>query len=276
MPLKVGYIGLGNMGRPIATNVVSAGYDLMVYDLRQQPMEELAHLGATIAHSAKQVGEHADIVELSVVNDEQVELVVAGPDGVLQGAKPGSIIAIHSTIHPNTAIRMAERARPQGVEVLDAQVSGGQAGAWAKTLCYMVGGEQAAFERCRPVFATSGAHLFYMGRLGMGSATKIAQQMITCVTLLAVSEGFAVARKAGVDLEEFQQLLRVSSAQSGIGDHWLERSGRMGMGTLDLWYQGLSPALALSHELGVAVPGVALTQQLFPRIFGERESPSGS
>lgn len=269
---RVGYIGLGNMGCPIATNVTQAGFDLMVYDIRPEPLRDLATAGAKIARSSAEVGEHAELVEVSVVDDEQVESVALASDGVLAGAKPGTVIAIHSTIHPDTARKIGALARPKGVEVLDAAVSGGAAGARARTLCYMVGGDKAAFERCRPVFETSGTHIFYMGELGMGAATKTAQQAITVVNLLAAAEGFGLAAKAGIDLEAFQQVVHASTAQSGMADRWLGR--QFDEHTIELFYLGLRPILALAHDLDLPLPGTALTQQLIRQVLSaEQRSP---
>ncbi len=146
MITKTGYVGIGNIGNPIAANVVLGGFDLMVYDLREERMKELAALGAKTARSPKEVGEHAEVIEISVVDDAQVEAVIAGEAGILSGAKPGTIIAIHSTIHPRTVKKVGQLAKEKGIHVVDAAVSGGERGARAKTLCYMVGGEKEDFE----------------------------------------------------------------------------------------------------------------------------------
>src|SRR5581483_11079769 len=167
--------------------------------------------------------------------------------------RPGTVIAVHSTIHPGTVKRIAEVSRPRGVEVLDAQVSGGAAGAQSRSLAYMVGGDRAAFDRCRPVFESSGKNIFYMGELGMGCATKIAQQVITCINMLAANEGFSIARAVGIDLDAFQELLRVSSAQSGMADHWLGRQFAPHM--MDNFYLGLKPAIELGYDLKLPLPG---------------------
>ncbi len=129
MATKVGFIGLGNIGKPMAINVAKAGFDLMVYDLREEPLKELAGLGAKVASSAREVGEHGEIVELVVVDDAQVETLTLGEGGVLSGAKPDTVIAIHSTVHPKTVRKIAELARTRGVGVIDAEVSGGERGA---------------------------------------------------------------------------------------------------------------------------------------------------
>ncbi|MEW6299135.1 MAG: NAD(P)-binding domain-containing protein, partial [Thermodesulfobacteriota bacterium] len=120
MTTRVGFIGLGNIGKPMAINVATAGFDLMVYDVRQEPLQELAALGAKVARSAQDVGAHGDVIEVVVVDDAQVEAVTVGEGGVLNGTKPGSVIAIHSTVHPKTVRRIAELARARGVGVIDA------------------------------------------------------------------------------------------------------------------------------------------------------------
>src|SRR5215831_11547885 len=160
MATRVGFIGLGNMGKPMAINLAKAGFDLMVYDLRPEPMQELAALGAKCAHSAHDISKHAEIIEL-VVDDDQVEAVTIEEGGVLGAARAGTVIAIHSTVHPRTVRKVAALAEAKGVTVIDAEVSGGERGAYAKTLCYMIGGDKGAFEKCQPVFATSGANIFH-------------------------------------------------------------------------------------------------------------------
>ena len=262
MVRRVGFIGLGHMGQPMATNVLRGGFELMVYDLRPEPLEALRGLGARVATSPREVGEYAELVELAVATDQEVEDVVLGADGVLSGARVGTVVAIHSTINPATARHVGAAAAAQGIGVLDAQMSGGASGAEAGTLCFMVGGDRALFERCRPVFQAEGAHVFHMGELGMGAVTKIAQQVMTCITILAVGDGLQVAERAGVDLDAFEQLVRVSAGQSHIADHWREMLRRMDARTIELFYEGLRPALSVGHELGVPLPGTALAQQL--------------
>lgn len=274
-PVKsVGFIGLGNIGKPIALNVAKAGFDLMVYDLRPEPMRELIAVGAKAARSAREVGAHGEIIELVVVDDTQVEAVLLDEDGVLNAAKPGSIIAIHSTIHPKTIRHLAELAKAKGVTVIDAEVSGGERGAYAKTLCYMVGGDKAAFEKCRPVFATSGANIFHLGELGAGAATKLAHNLIVYINMLAASEGMRLAREAGVDLAAMEKVVHASAGQSRMADHW-SQTAKLLMdnyttgpeGFLELIHKDLRLALELGHDLGVPLPGAALTQQLIRKVL---------
>jgi 3-hydroxyisobutyrate dehydrogenase-like beta-hydroxyacid dehydrogenase len=268
MATRVGFIGLGNIGKPIAINVVKAGFDLMVYDLRREPMQVLTALGAKAGRSAQEVGAHGEIIELVVVDDAQVEAVILGEGGVLNGARPGSVIAVHSTVHPRTVRRLAQAATAKGVSLIDAQVSGGERGAFAKSLCYMVGGDKAAFEKCQPVFATSGANIFHLGDLGTGAIAKLAHNLIVYVNMLAASEGMRLAEMAGVDLKAMEQVVHAGAGQSRVADHWSQQrklkdsytSGPHGL--MQLIHKDLRLALELGHDLALPLPGAALTQQL--------------
>lgn len=273
MTTRVGFIGLGNMGKHMAINIAKAGFDLMVYDLRPEPMRELTALGAKAARSADEIGAHGEIIEVVVVDDRQVEAALLGEGGALSAAKRGSIIVIHSTVHPRTVRKLAEQAAAKGVALIDAEVSGGERGAIAKSLCYMVGGDKAAFERCRPIFATSGANIFHLGALGSGAITKLAHNLIVYVNMLAASEGMRLAEKAGVDLKSMEQVVHAGAAQSRVADHWSQQrklkdtytSGPRGL--MDLMHKDLRLALELGHDLGLSLPGAALTQQLLQRML---------
>jgi 3-hydroxyisobutyrate dehydrogenase-like beta-hydroxyacid dehydrogenase len=273
MTTRVGFIGLGNIGKPMAINIAKAGFDLMVYDVRAEPIRELTALGAKAARSADEIGAHGEIIELVVVDDAQVEAALLGEGGVFSGAKRGSIIAIHSTVHPRTVRRLAEQAAAKGLTLIDAEVSGGERGAIAKSLCYMVGGDKAALEKCRPIFATSGASIFHLGDLGSGAITKLAHNLIVYVNMLAASEGMRLAEKAGVDLKAMEQVVHAGAAQSRIADHWSQQR-RLGdtytsgpKGLMALIHKDLRLALELGHDLGIPLPSAALTQQLIQRVL---------
>jgi 3-hydroxyisobutyrate dehydrogenase-like beta-hydroxyacid dehydrogenase len=257
------------MGKPIATNIQQAGFDLMVYDLRSERVRDLEQLGAKGARSSREVGAHAEIVALAVPDDASVEAAVAGPDGVLDGARAGTVIAVHSTVRPATVKHLAEQAERKGVTLIDAQMSGGNEGATKRTLCFMVGGEKAAFDRCRPVLEASGKHIFHMGPLGMGAAAKASQQAITVINVMAACEGFRMAETAGVDLEAFEQLLGVSAGQSYMTDRWLERYRPMVTDDPRPFYRGLRAVLGLAFELDVPAPATALAQQTIPWALAE-------
>ena len=266
---RVGFIGLGDQGKPIAVNLAKAGFDLMVRDLRVEPVNELAALGARIAPSARDAGAHGDIVEIIVVDDAQVESVVFGVEGVLAGARPGSIIVLHSTIRPATVRKVAEAAAAKGVGVVDAPVSGGARGAETRTLCYMVGGENELVDRCRPLFETSGKNIFHFGPLGAGMAAKLAHQVIICLNVIAAHEGMLIAEEAGLDLKLMQEAVRAGGASSRIADHWVKYRPTPQAGAL--WYKDLALALEYAHELGVMLPGAALTQQLIEKLLAREK-----
>lgn len=258
---RVGFIGIGNIGEAMATNILAAGFDLMVYDLRPEPSERMRSLGAKVASSPDELGAHGELIEVSIAGDEQIEAALTQPDGLLAGMHRGSIIALHSTMHPRTVLRIAERGREHGVHVIDSPVSGGKKGAEERRLCYMVGGDRTLLDRCRPVFETSGSKVFAMGPLGAGASAKLAQQMITCMNIVAVAEGFRVATAAGVDASTFRRLLDVSTAQSYVASHWAEFTALGAEGREGL-HLGLQPALSLAHDVVVPAPSTALAQQL--------------
>lgn len=276
--IKVGFIGLGRIGTPIAANVCRAGYDLTVYDLREASVSGLVCLGARAAHSAAEVAEVSELVELAVVDDAQVEDALTGEFGVFEKARPETIIAIHSTIFPDTARKLAEIGKAKDVHVIDAPVSGGETGAREKTLCYMVGGDRELLQRCREVFTTSASHIFHMGELGSGASAKMIVQLATCINMLAAHEAEVMSEKSGLDFAALQEVLRESSAQSFVADHWLERFklAEDPMATrrrrTEVFQKSLAPAIEFARTLGVPLPGGSLAQRLLPRIMGIEES----
>jgi 3-hydroxyisobutyrate dehydrogenase-like beta-hydroxyacid dehydrogenase len=269
MALKVGFIGLGTMGRPFATNIVKAGFDLVVYDSRPEPVAELVKLGAKAAGSAREVAAYADVVDVAVPHEPEVDAVLHGPEGLLVGAHPGLIVMIHSSLHPVNMKQVADEAKTYGVDVLDTQMSGGAVGVEARTLCFMVGGDASLLEKCRPVLETTAGNIYLLGDVGMGAVTKVAQNTMTAMYLLAASEGFRLAGEAGVDLEVFQEVVRTSSAQSHVADVFLDGRGRQ-----DIewgYYTFLRDALDLGHTYDVSLPGAAACMQALahsPRIGG--------
>jgi 3-hydroxyisobutyrate dehydrogenase-like beta-hydroxyacid dehydrogenase len=272
--MRVGFIGVGTIGKAMATNIVRAGFDLMVYDLREEPLKSLSELGATIARSPKEVGEHSEIIEIAVVDDSQVETVMNGTQGVFEGARRDAIVAIHSTISPETVRRLAGLAQLKGIKLLEAPVSGGRKGAEDGDLCYMVGGEKKIVERCREVFSTSGSHIFHVGDLGAASTTKIIQQVVVCVNMLAAHEAEILCEKTGIDFHRFLEILRVSSGQSFASDNWIERFKRPqdSMSTrrqrTEVFKKSLSPALELAERVGISLPGATLAQKQLNKIMG--------
>lgn len=274
MPLKIGFIGLGTMGKPMAVNIAKAGFDLTVYDLRAEPCRDLELLGARVASSAREVGEHSDIIEIIVVDDDQTEEVIAGEQGLIHGIRSGSIVAVHSTILPATVRKIAARCSDKGVDVIDAPVSGGQKGAQDRELCYMVGGEAGILEKCRPVFATSASHVFHLGELGMGATAKMLIQIVVCLNMVAAHECDLLCEKTGLDFKRLQEVLHVSAGQSFVLDHWLGRfirpedTAAVRRQRAEVFAKSLSPALELARDVDVSLPGAALAQRLIKQVMG--------
>jgi 3-hydroxyisobutyrate dehydrogenase-like beta-hydroxyacid dehydrogenase len=272
MQSKIGFIGLGAMGKPMAANIAKAGFELTVCDLRGGPRKELALLGARVVASPREVAEKSDIIEIAVVDDAQAERVVTGEHGVIHGARTGSIVAIHSTILPGTARKIAARCRTNGVEVIDVPMSGGQSGAEEQRLAYMAGGEARVLEKCRPIFATSASHIFHMGELGMGATAKMLIQIVVCLNMIAAHESELLCDKTGLDFKSFQEVLHVSSGQSNVLDTWQrfkrpEEPEAVRRQRAEVFAKSLSPALELGREVGVSLPGTALAQGLLKRVL---------
>jgi 3-hydroxyisobutyrate dehydrogenase len=270
------------MGKPIAAQILAAGFDLMVFDLRDEPMGQLARLGAKRARNLRELSEHSEIVGVAVVDDAQVEKVLMGDAGLLESGRRDSIVMIHSTIMPGTVRKLAQAGRIKNVTVVDAPVSGGEEGARQRLLCYMVGGDKEAFERVRPVLAASAAHIFHMGELGSGAAAKMILQVVVCINMLGAYEAELLAEKCGLDFRALQEVLRVSSGQSFVIDHWLERFKRpddplsVRRRRTEVFRDSLVPALRMAKDLDFALPGTALTQELFQRIMGLADGEEGS
>src|SRR5262245_41328944 len=282
MTLAVGFVGLGRIGKPIAANILAAGFDLMVFDVREEPMRELARLGAKRARGLRDLRDHSEIVAVAVVDDAEVEEVVGSDAGLLQGRTRDLIIMIHSTIMPGTVRKLAQAGRAKEIKVIDAPVSGGEAGARERELCYMVGGETEVFEKVRPVLAASAAHVFHVGELGSGAAAKMILQVVVCINMLGAYEAELLADKCGLDFKALQEILRVSSGQSFVVDHWLERFKLpddplpVRRRRTEVFSESLSPALLTARELDFPLPGAALVQKLLWRIMGLGDTGKGS
>lgn len=265
MATAVGFIGLGAVGLPMSSNIARAGFDLMVYDRRPEPVAQLASLGAKVAKSPREIGSHGEIIEVWADDDEAVEEAVLGTDGVLQTARPGSVLVIHTAVQLSTVRKVGKAAKARGIGVLDAQTTAGVDGAKAHSMTYLIGGDPVLVTRCRPVFEVSGPYIHHLGELGMGVVARCAQQAISCGTILAVSEGMRLAAAGGLDMQEFREILRASSAHSQVIERW-QKIARMtpsrGLG----YGKSLRPAMDLARELNVLVPVTALAQQLIPQV----------
>lgn len=267
--MKTGFIGLGVQGKYLALNQVAAGYDLMAFDLRPEPLKELSTAGAKIGKSAKEVAAHAEVVQICVLDDAQLEAVMRGPDGVLAGCAKGTIVAIHSTVRPSTIATLAKDAASQGVEVMDVPVSGSETGARAKTMSYMVGGSEASFAKCKPLFETSGSKVLHTGALGTGIRAKLGHQLVICINILAAYEGGILAEASGLDPEVLRSVLRDGAGQSRIAERW--KKVAFGATSRRVFYKDLQLCIEYGHELGLSLPGAALTAQLIDKMLAWSE-----
>lgn len=280
MSLRVGFIGLGNQGLPIAAHLAPAGFETTVYDIAEAPVQELVGGGAKAAGSPREVGVNAELVGICVPEDSHVIDVVLGEDGLLEGMKAGGVILIHSTVLPETAAKIAAAASEQDVAVLDACVTGGQARAQTKQITYLIGGSDAAVEKSRPYFeATSEVPIVHAGELGNGAKLKLCINLITYIQWSAAFESMALARAIGLP----QEILEAAGRSNGqltdmmisyLGGHKLPEEARKSEGFQTLMRKhmkiaekDLAWALQLAREAGVALPVGSLVSQSMARLY---------
>jgi 2-hydroxy-3-oxopropionate reductase len=262
--MKVSFIGLGIQGKYLAINLSQAGHDLLAYDVRAEPLAEVAAHGGRAAKSSRECAEHGEIVCVCVLDDAQLKAALIGPEGVLAGIGKDAIIAVHSTVEPDTIAELASAARARGAELVDAPVSGSEPGARNKTMTYMVGGSAEAFARCKPVFEVSGPNVFHTGPSGTGIRTKLAHQIMVCLNMLSAYEGMKLGTQAGVSPEVLTKVMNAGSAQSKVADRWFQR--KLHAQAREVFYKDLRLCIKYAHQLGLPVPGAALAQQLLDRI----------
>lgn len=262
----IGFIGLGIMGRPMAQKVLKAGFPLCVYDLLPQSMQTLVNAGAQAAASPKDLAAQVDVVLLCLPDSPDVQAAMNGPQGVFAGVRPGQLIIDMSTISPVVARDLAAEAAHLGVTMLDAPVSGGEAGAIEGTLSIMVGGETAAFERALPVLQAMGKRILPMGAAGAGQVTKACNQLVIAVTMQGVAEALVLAAKAGVDPAQVRQALLGGAAASRVlelhGERFLQHNFKPGFRTR-LHYKDINIALDAGRTYGAPLPATALVHQFF-------------
>lgn len=269
---SIGFIGLGIMGRPMARNLLKAGYALTVHNRSRGPVEELAAEGGVPASSPKEVAERSDVIITMLPDSPDVEEVVLGRGGVREGVRPGALFIDMSTVAPATARKVHRELAEAKVQSLDAPVSGGEAGAKAGTLSIMVGGEEEAFRRAMPVFQTLGKNILLVGGPGAGQVTKACNQVVVALTIQAVAEALAMARKAGVDPAKVREALLGGFAQSRIldvhGRRMLDRDFVPGFKTR-LHRKDLGIALQTAREHGVPLLGTAQIAQMMDALIAQ-------
>ncbi len=266
MAQTIGFIGLGIMGRPMARNLLKAGYSLVVHSRSRGPVDEIVKAGATAAASPKDVAAQCDVLITMLPNSPDVEQVALGPGGIIEGARRGLIFADMSTISPIVSKKIGKALEAKGVAMLDAPVSGGEKGAIDAALSIMVGGDKAVFERVLPIFQAMGKTITLLGPLGFGGFTKLANQIIVAVNLTALAEALTLGKKAGLD----RDLLLTALAGGLAGSKCLEQKRANYMANtyspgfkVDLHFKDLGLIMESARELGVPLPTTAVVQELF-------------
>jgi 2-hydroxy-3-oxopropionate reductase len=260
--MNIGFIGLGIMGKPMAKNLLKAGHMLVVYDILAAPVRELVEAGATAGESPKDVASRSELIITMLPNSPHVKQAVLGKNGVIEGAKSGSVLVDMSSIAPLMSREVSAALAGKGIEMLDAPVSGGEPKAIDGTLAIMVGGKEAVFEKVKDVLLKMGASAVLCGEIGAGNVTKLANQIIVALNIAAMSEAFVLATKAGVDPERVFNAIKGGLAGSTVlnakAPMVLEGNYKPGF-RIELHIKDLQNALDTAHETGVPIP---LTSQV--------------
>ena len=269
---NLGFIGLGIMGKPMAKNLIKAGYSLIVHDLNRASVEDLSKEGAQTATSSAEVAQQSEIIITMLPNSPDVELVVLGEKGVLGGAKSGMIIIDMSSIEPLVSQKIAAEAAKKGIEFLDAPVSGGEPGAVQGTLAIMVGGKEEVFTQCLPILEVMGKSVVRVGDIGAGGFAKLANQVIVALNIAAVSEAFVLGQKAGLDPEKLFQAIRGGLAGSHVMDAKIpmivDRNFQPGF-KIKLHDKDIKNALATAAGLRTPLPLTGLIEQILSALIAD-------
>jgi 2-hydroxy-3-oxopropionate reductase len=260
--MKIGFIGLGIMGKPMAKNLIKAGHELVVCDMNRSPVDELAAEGAQTADTPRDVAERCDLLFTMLPNSPHVKEVVLGANGILEADCTGKTLVDMSSISPLVAREIAEKAEVAGLHMLDAPVSGGEPKAINGTLAIMVGGDAEVFGKVQPVLLAMGSSAVHVGEIGSGNVTKLANQIIVALNIAAMSEAMVLATKAGVDPEKVYQAIRGGLAGSTVLDAKmplvLKRQFKPGF-RINLHIKDLMNAMDTAHGIGTPLP---LTSQV--------------
>lgn len=277
--LKIGFVGTGLMGLPMARNLLRAGFQVSAYNRTRTRAEPLVAEGATVVESARQAADGSDIVITIVSDTPDVREVILGETGVIQDARSGSIVIDMSTISPRATREIAAALSERGVEMLDAPVSGGEKGAIEATLSIMVGGKRDILERCRPVFDAMGKKLVYCGDHGQGQMTKLCNQIAIATNLVAAAEAVAFAKKSGLDPMTMIEAVGAGAAGSWVinvlGPKMVSHDFAPGF-MVKLQQKDLRLVMEAASELSVSLPGAALAHQLFAAVEAEGNGDLGT
>lgn len=267
MPRRLGFIGLGLMGKPMATRLLEAGYTVAVHNRSQGAVHDLAGRGAIACTTSREVAERAEVIITMLPDAPDVELVLLGERGVLEGAAPGSVVIDMTTNNPEDSARLAARLWDKQVSMLDAPVSGGDVGARNGTLSIMVGGPRATFEACAPILKVLGHTIVHMGpQVGMGGHAKLANQILVAVTLAGMSEALVYGAKAGIDPALLVEAMSAGLARCGSLDikapKVLAGDFQPG-GKIDSQVKDLRYAMQMARKLKVSLPVTSVVNELF-------------
>ncbi len=279
MALKVGFVGLGIMGRPQALNLIKGGYSVAVYARRAESMQPLKDAGAITCASPKDVAAQCDVIITMVADTPDVEQVIFGEGGIIHGAKSGSVVIDMSTISPVITKTMAERLAAKGIDMIDAPVSGGEVGAVNGTLTIMCGGKQAVFDKVKPILECMGKTITLVGDSGAGQVAKACNQIVVGVSIEAVSEAMALARRMGVDPGKVREALMGGFAGSKImeihGKRMLDYDFKPGFKT-KLHQKDMKIVMETASAIGLNLPGAALFAQHLNALMGSGDGEMDS
>ncbi len=263
--MKIGFIGLGIMGKPMSKNLIKAGYELVVYDLNKEAMEELKALGAETAESNLDIAKQCDIVITMLPNSPQVEEVVLGKGGLIEGLRPGTALIDMSSIAPLSSRKIYAALEEKGVDMLDAPVSGGEPKAIDATLAVMVGGKKEVFDKYYDIIKAMAASVVYVGESGAGNVAKLCNQVVVALNIAAVSEALILAKKAGVAPDLVYQAIRGGLAGSTVMDAKapmiMDRNFKPGF-RINLHIKDLNNVLETSHSVGAPLPLTAQVMEI--------------
>lgn len=271
MKEKIGFIGLGIMGRPMAINLVNAGYSVWVHARRPHMMEPLTDVGAIACETSSEVARHCDIIFTNVSDTPDVEHVILGDNGIIHGANEGSLVIDMSTISPSATRSIANKLAENKIDMLDAPVSGGEKGAIEGNLSIMIGGKEACVKRAMPVFEVLGKNIVHIGDHGAGQVTKACNQVVIAQTIAAIGEAFILAQASGVDPEKVRAALlggfAGSRALESHGQRMLDRNFDPGF-KARLHHKDMRIAMEAAHELGISLPGASQVTQYLNALVG--------
>jgi 3-hydroxyisobutyrate dehydrogenase len=263
---RIGFIGLGLMGFPMADNLLKAGYELTVFNRSTQKAESFGSKGAKVAYSPAEVAQHSEVIFTMLSTDQAVEEVVFGENGIINEAASGKIVIDCSTVSPKTSTKLAQELGKLGVEVLDAPVTGSTPQAIDGALSFLVGGKKDIFERCLPLFDVMGKKAYYLGENGAGSYTKLANNSLCAINLLAMAESIVMVTKSGIDPAMFVEIVSNGGGRSGMMENnapkIINRDFQPNF-TASLMHKDLMLATELANELKIPVPVLSSVKEMF-------------